>query len=297
MRHLFAVLVSSFLLWVVTVSPVAAQTASGEENSVSAFRLSPPSLDLSKIALARFRAVDTAVRPGGAMGQNAAKSASPLPSAPRLLLCSQTESGPLAPVAETRTVVRISRANVVRAGGAETILQPKTAIGSVVVGKAIAAAPKRKAAAPTPIAARTAGVLRAKDEVTRKATVVVDAAAPKEAIRLDTKTEEALLNASQSVLMTPARAIYKPEPDIPLSLLSTDCPDKVILKVAVEADGNHSERFVTGTGSREMDAAILDYLRRWRWEPATRDGKRLRTENKVTLKITGEQAAANNRPL
>ena len=83
-----------------------------------------------------------------------------------------------------------------------------------------------------------------------------------------------------------ARAVSHPDPEIPEALLSRPFHGKVILRIRIETDGSHTETLVQGTGDAELDAAILNGVRKWQWEPAIRDGQAISAVNKITLTIS-----------
>jgi TonB family protein len=53
---------------------------------------------------------------------------------------------------------------------------------------------------------------------------------------------------------------------------------RVKVKVAVEADGKPKVQLRDSTGIKEIDKAILEALNQWRWSPALKDGKPVKSE-------------------
>lgn len=69
-------------------------------------------------------------------------------------------------------------------------------------------------------------------------------------------------------------ASRSPEPEYPATALRRGEGGDVLLRVNVGADGVPGEiDFVRRSSSRELDRAAQDAVRRWRFEPATRNGK------------------------
>lgn len=69
-------------------------------------------------------------------------------------------------------------------------------------------------------------------------------------------------------------ASRSPEPQYPATALRRGEGGDVLLRVNVGADGVPGEiDFVRRSSSRELDRAAQDAVRRWRFEPATRNGK------------------------
>ncbi|UHQ21266.1 TonB family protein [Lysobacter sp. 5GHs7-4] len=65
-----------------------------------------------------------------------------------------------------------------------------------------------------------------------------------------------------------------PEPEYPATALRRGEGGDVLLRVNVGADGVPGEvDFVRRSSSRELDRAAQDAVKRWRFEPATRNGK------------------------
>jgi protein TonB len=49
--------------------------------------------------------------------------------------------------------------------------------------------------------------------------------------------------------------------------------NSVDVTVDVAADGSHTERIVRGSGSQDVDARVMDALKRWKWDPAAENGQ------------------------
>jgi|GEM_PF-2338466 TonB family C-terminal domain len=52
----------------------------------------------------------------------------------------------------------------------------------------------------------------------------------------------------------------------------------VKVKVTIEADGKTRVEMKESTGIKEMDAAIVDALKQWKWNPALKDGKPVKSD-------------------
>lgn len=70
---------------------------------------------------------------------------------------------------------------------------------------------------------------------------------------------------------TQVMAIDTPPPVYPPELACNDIGGKVLLQVAVAADGRPSEiRTLEGSGQPALDAAAREAVEHWKFEPATR---------------------------
>jgi periplasmic protein TonB len=70
-----------------------------------------------------------------------------------------------------------------------------------------------------------------------------------------------------------ARAIYQPRPDIPEALRRQSLEVIAVARFRVAANGTADVELVQPTGSPELNAALVDSLRRWRFFPAMDGGK------------------------
>ncbi len=79
-------------------------------------------------------------------------------------------------------------------------------------------------------------------------------------------------------------ASRSPEPEYPATALRRGEGGDVLLRVSVGADGVPGEiDFVRRSSSRELDRAAQEAVRRWRFEPATRNGKPVPAEVEVPI--------------
>lgn len=70
-----------------------------------------------------------------------------------------------------------------------------------------------------------------------------------------------------------ARLLSAPPPDYPRSALRAGLSGQVVLRIEVRANGRPGEvSVVESSRHRALDRAAVSAVRRWRFEPATRDG-------------------------
>ncbi|MFT4255675.1 MAG: TonB family protein [Pseudoxanthomonas sp.] len=82
-----------------------------------------------------------------------------------------------------------------------------------------------------------------------------------------------IASPGNSSLPTPIAA-QSPSPQYPASAMRRGDTGTVLLRVAVDANGNATHvDFVQRSGSRVLDRAAQDAVRQWRFTPAQRDGQ------------------------
>ena len=73
---------------------------------------------------------------------------------------------------------------------------------------------------------------------------------------------------------TPARTLDNPSPVYPPDALRRGLEGLVLLRVTIGLDGRVTEVAIAkSSGERELDYSARDAVRRWQFEPATRDGR------------------------
>ena len=69
-----------------------------------------------------------------------------------------------------------------------------------------------------------------------------------------------------------ARSVDEVMPNIPDSLLNDDYKSHVLVRVEVAADGSFTPLLVTSSGNSDVDACVLEALKKWKWKPALQNG-------------------------
>lgn len=83
-----------------------------------------------------------------------------------------------------------------------------------------------------------------------------------------------------------AVAVTSPPPKYPGEAMRARQQGTVVLRVTVEADGSTSDVVVEqSAGSRALDRAAQQALRRWRFQPAYRNGVAIRSDVRVPVKF------------
>lgn len=82
-----------------------------------------------------------------------------------------------------------------------------------------------------------------------------------------------------------AMGVDCPEPQIP-SELKEDCmKSSCVARFEINADGKSSVKIVSSSGSEQVDDAALDTLRRWKFKPATLDGKPIASSRRIRVEF------------
>jgi periplasmic protein TonB len=83
-----------------------------------------------------------------------------------------------------------------------------------------------------------------------------------------------------------AVAMSSPPPAYPADAMRMNEQGTVVLRVTVEPDGDTSDIAIEeSSGSRSLDRAARQSLRRWRFQPAYRDGVAIRSEVRVPVRF------------
>jgi TonB family protein len=78
-------------------------------------------------------------------------------------------------------------------------------------------------------------------------------------------------------LDTPPQPVSKSQPIYPNRLLSKGVGGRVVVEVGVDPTGKvTAAKIRTGSGNRELDEAALKAVRKWRFRPAVKNGKKAR---------------------
>jgi periplasmic protein TonB len=83
-----------------------------------------------------------------------------------------------------------------------------------------------------------------------------------------------------------ARAIYKPMPEIPEGLRRRTIDLVAVARFRVAAGGRVDVELIEATGDPDLNRALLDALRRWRFFPAMREGKPVASTVDIRIPIS-----------
>ncbi|MBV9850953.1 MAG: TonB family protein [Armatimonadetes bacterium] len=78
------------------------------------------------------------------------------------------------------------------------------------------------------------------------------------------------------------------KPEIPDELKQESFKTFVRVKVDIEADGGFSVTLRTSSGNSEIDRRVIEALQRWKWKPALRDGRPIRSTQRFRFEFEVE---------
>jgi protein TonB len=83
-----------------------------------------------------------------------------------------------------------------------------------------------------------------------------------------------------------ARAIYKPVPEIPEALRRQNIEVVAVARFRVAASGSTQVDLVEPTSDPDLNRALLESLKRWRFFPAMQDGKPIASTVDIRIPIS-----------
>jgi TonB family protein len=85
---------------------------------------------------------------------------------------------------------------------------------------------------------------------------------------------------------TAAQLRYAPTPKIPANLRSDSANGTVRVRFTIKSDSSTTVEMISSSiGNTQIDQVILDTLRRWKWKPATKDGKPVESTVNQTISV------------
>jgi protein TonB len=83
-----------------------------------------------------------------------------------------------------------------------------------------------------------------------------------------------------------ARAIYQPLPEIPEALRHQNIQVVAVARFRVAATGSAQVDLVEPTGDPDLNRALLESLKRWRFFPAMQDGRPVASTIDIRIPIS-----------
>ena len=83
-----------------------------------------------------------------------------------------------------------------------------------------------------------------------------------------------------------ARALYKPMPEIPDALRRRNIEMVAMARFSVAADGSAQVALIEPTSDPDLNRALLDSLKRWKFFPAMQDGKPVASNIDIRIPIS-----------
>jgi protein TonB len=83
-----------------------------------------------------------------------------------------------------------------------------------------------------------------------------------------------------------ARALYRPLPEIPDALRRRNIDLVALARFKVAADGSAQVELIEPTSEPDLNLALLDSLKRWRFFPAMQNGKPVASSVDIRIPVT-----------
>ena len=83
-----------------------------------------------------------------------------------------------------------------------------------------------------------------------------------------------------------ARALYQPLPELPDSLRRRSIEAVAVARFQVAEDGSAQVLLVEPTSDPDLNRALLDTLRRWRFFPAMQDGRPVASSVDIRIPVS-----------
>jgi protein TonB len=82
-----------------------------------------------------------------------------------------------------------------------------------------------------------------------------------------------------------AVAVEAPRPEIPAELHEQCFKSCCIARFLIKDDGKYSVKLISSSGSEQEDDIALDTLRRWKFKPASVDGKPVESSRRIRVEF------------
>jgi TonB family protein len=89
--------------------------------------------------------------------------------------------------------------------------------------------------------------------------------------------------------VVPAKLVRMASPRLPDVTLKREDKSALRVKFTIEADGKFTAELLDKSGNDKVDKAVQESLARWQWEPATTDGKPMKSEVEFTVELPLKQ--------
>jgi protein TonB len=83
-----------------------------------------------------------------------------------------------------------------------------------------------------------------------------------------------------------ARALYKPMPELPDALRRRNMEMVAVARFSVASDGSARVTLIEPTSDPDLNRALLDSLKRWKFFPAMQDGKPVASNIDIRIPIS-----------
>ena len=109
------------------------------------------------------------------------------------------------------------------------------------------------------------------------------------------KAVRPLLVVFSFCLLLPVASFAARELPVPVRTVAPECPPNlrgtsglVMVKVTIDPQGNVSETNVVKSSNEEFDKYAVEALKKWKFKPASEDGKAIGISVTIPVKFVGE---------
>ena len=93
------------------------------------------------------------------------------------------------------------------------------------------------------------------------------------------------MGTTESSTYNDAMGVDCPEPEIPSDLKEDCMKSSCVARFEIKADGKSTVKIVSSSGSEQVDDVALQTLRKWKFKPATLDGKPIASSRRIRVEF------------
>ncbi len=97
------------------------------------------------------------------------------------------------------------------------------------------------------------------------------------------------IGTEESSYYRDAQIVNAPRPEIPAELHEQCFKSCCLARFIIKQDGNSSVKLLSSTGSAEVDEIAVSTLQRWKFKPATVNGKPVESAKKIKVEFEVEE--------
>ncbi len=97
------------------------------------------------------------------------------------------------------------------------------------------------------------------------------------------------IGTEESSYYRDAQIVHAPKPEIPSELHEQCFKSCCLARFIIKQDGNSSVQLLSSTGSAEVDEIAVSTLQRWKFKPATVNGKPVESAKKIKVEFEVEE--------
>lgn len=99
------------------------------------------------------------------------------------------------------------------------------------------------------------------------------------------KELEFSIGLENTAKLVEAKPHFSPEPEIPSSMQEESFQRACLARFHIDQTGKPEVKLLSTSGSDEVDEIVLETLKRWRFSPATLDGKPVESTRRIKVEL------------